>query len=285
MLRKAILCMLITLIANSAVANALLEWSNAGMTQYNGGTITSCGPAKGVDFIATYAYGQSVSSTGTPSPNCPGGFGANPYRITLELYRDNTLISTYTVQTSSCWARRLFQNVAATPGNYSVNYKFERRQLVGGWGTLQSGSTSITPATKAPAVPNLSINGQGAPASGAINVSITSGITLDGSSTQCATFYWVGVHESDLFWNRTYKYEWGKWFTGAPPNNLNLQQLATTYSQPPDWAGNNVAQQRTPLIAGFLDPPANTQARYYRVALCTNEPSWVCKITLLRVNY
>ena len=108
---------------------------------------------------------------------------------------------------------------------------------------------------------------------------------MDGSSTQCAATYWVGIHESDLMWNRTFKYEWGKWFNGAPPNNINLQQLATTYSQPPDWAGNNPIQQRTPLIAGFLDAPVNSQPRYYRVALCTTEPSWLCKNTLLKVNY
>jgi len=276
---------LVMVAASQAVAGNLLEWRDAGVGAYHGGVITSCGSPKAVDFIVTYASNQAVNSTTTPSPSCPGGFGLNPYRITFELFRSGASLGTWSFQGSSCWARHVFNNVSAAPGNYYVQYRFERRQLFSGWSTYESGTTAITGANKAPAVPNFSINGQAIPPSGAINVNIGSAVTMNAASTQCATTYWVGVHESDLNWNRTFKYEWGKWFPGAPSNNINLQQLATTYSQPPDWAGTNASQQGTPLIAGFLDPPGNTIVRHYRVELCTSEPSWVCKMALLKVNY
>jgi hypothetical protein len=285
-MRKYLVQLVLAMLAASqAVAGNLLEWRDAGAGPYHGGVITSCGSPKVVDFIVTYAHNQAVNSTTTPSPSCPGGFGSNPYRITFVLFRNGASVGTWGFQSSSCWGRHVFNSISAAPGNYHVQYRFERRKLFGGWSTYESGDTAMTSANKAPAVPAFSINGQAIPSSGAINVGIGSAIIMNAASTQCATTYWVGVHESDLNWNRTFKYEWGKWFTGAPPNNISLQQLATTYSQPPDWAGTNPLQQQTPLIAGFLDSPANTVVRHYRVELCTSEPSWVCKMALLKVNY
>jgi hypothetical protein len=96
----------------------------------------------------TYGYNQSVNSVNTPSSSaCPGGFGANPYRFTFDLYRDGTRLSTHNAQYSSCWARHLFAGIPIQAGNYRVTYRFERRQLIGGWKTLESGSTNIVPAS------------------------------------------------------------------------------------------------------------------------------------------
>ncbi|HJQ35886.1 MAG TPA: hypothetical protein VKB93_01975 [Thermoanaerobaculia bacterium] len=243
--------------------------------------------AKKVGFTVTYGYNQNVNNVNTPSSSpCPGGFGPNPYRITFELFRNGTSLGSQSAQYSSCWARHSFLNIPAEAGNYRVQYKFERYTLFGGWSTWENAGTNIIQAVKQPAAPNFTINGQAIPPNGApITVNIGAAIIMDASSTQCATRYIVGVEESHADWGRTFKYEWNKWFNGAPPASINLQQLATTYSQPPDWLGQGSAQQGTPLIGGFFDPPANTQPRYYRVGICTDEPSWLCKHALLRVNY
>lgn len=273
-------------VASPVFAGSILEWSNTGGPPFQGTAVSSCGASKVVSFVATYGYNQVVNNVNTPSSApCPGGFGPNPYRITLELFRNGTLLGSQSAQYSSCWARRAFLNIPADVGTYRVQYRFERRTLFGGWSTWESGSTNTIQAVKQPAVPNFTINGQAIPSTGAINVNIGTAIIMDGSSTQCATSYAVGAEESYDDWGRTFKYEWHKWFTGAPPAKINLQQLATTYSQPPDWLGTNTLQQGTPLIGGFLDPPANTRLRYYRIGLCTSEPAWTCKHALLRVNY
>lgn len=131
-----------------------------------------------------------------------------------------------------------------------------------------------------PATPSFTINGMSPPPDNSPLSVCASNVTINASATSCESKYYIGVAESDLWWNRTYDYEWGKWFSGEAPSSLNLQQLATTYSYAPNFTGSP-ARQGSPLIGGNL--PAGG-SRYYRLSVCTGEPSWTCKFALLQVN-
>ncbi len=76
-----------------------------------------------VSWRMDYNYGGS-----------PGGFGSNPYRFTVWLYRDNTLIYNSTFQGSSYWASFYDYNEPLISGTYDVRIKFEVRKITG-WQT------------------------------------------------------------------------------------------------------------------------------------------------------
>ncbi|HEX8245988.1 MAG TPA: hypothetical protein VF541_20910 [Longimicrobium sp.] len=261
-------------------AAGLIEigWQDAGTPPLKTSNIVNCGALKRVDFRITYSnLPYIVVGGGT----CSGGVGPNPYRFTVELYRDGSLIATRSFQAADCWFREWFPGVQATPGTYYAKIKAEKRTLTG-WHTLDTGQTGPVTAVSAPAVPDFRVNGTAIPANGTpIVVSGSAPITLDASITTCATKYTVGAEESDAYWNRTHLYEWFRWFDGAPPNDLNLQALSATYSKPPDWHGTDASRQGTPLIGGTLP---NGQPRYYRVGVCTGEPTWTCKHALIRLQ-
>jgi hypothetical protein len=172
--------------------------------------------------------------------------------------------------------------VDADAGSYSAIVNFQKRTL-GGWVPVSHDNSSIFSASKTPATPSFTINGQLATTTvfPTVSVNISQPITINATPTICETKYNVGVQESDEFWNRTYKYEWWKWFQGDAPNNINLQQLATSYSNPPDYLGTDFTRLGTPLFGGDLSPGTK---RYYRVNLCTAEPSWACATAILRVT-
>jgi hypothetical protein len=255
----------------AAAGTATLEWAPANTTAYSAGGVVSCGMSKKIDIRVAY--------TGS---NCGGTIGSNPYRFEFYLYRNGVQIGHIPFQQgSSCWWNGIFYSVDADAGTYSARVNFQKRTLVG-WVPVWDNSSTFG-ASKSAATPAFTINGQLATTTTSPNVTlnISQPIIIDATPTTCETKYWLGAMESDINWNRTYKYEWGKWFAGDAPNNINLQQLATTYSNPPDYFGTDLSRYGTPLFGGNLSLGLQ---RYYRVNLCTTEPSWLCASAILRVN-
>ena len=258
-----------------------LRWQDAGKPPATTGQIVSCGAPRTVDIRVSYSLNPTFVIGGA-DPNCPSGFGPNPFRFTVTLYRDGTQLSSHTFESSGCWFRDWHVNISAVPGVYYAAIRMERRLGPWLWSTVDSMNSVGLSSVKAKTTPNFTINNMAIPANGTpISVKIANPIIMDGSSTACATRYLVGAEESDLWWGRSYHYEWARWFDGAPPKKINLQALATAYSVPPDWLGNDPNRQGTPLFGGDLN---SGTARYYRIALCTMEPSWECKHALLRVE-
>jgi hypothetical protein len=256
----------------AAAGTANLAWAPANTPSYGGGGIVSCGASKKVDFKVAYS-----------GSNCGGTFGSNPYRFEFFLYRNGVQIGYIPYQQgSSCWWNGIFYSVDADAGTYSAIVNFQKRTL-GGWVPVAKDYSGNLSASKTPATPAFLINGQLATPTvfPSVTVNISQPITIDATPTTCETTYNVGAQESDQYWNRTFKYEWWKWFPGDAPNNINVQQLATTYSRPPDYLGSDLTRYGTPLFGGDLSPGVK---RFYRVNLCTAEPSWACATALLRVT-
>jgi hypothetical protein len=267
--------------ADAFAGYAAVGWQDASKPPLKSETVFSCGPPRMIDIRISYSLNPTFV-IGDPDPSCPWGFGPNPYRFSFELFRDSALLGSHTFQSAGCWTRDWHVNIPAEPGNYYAKIKLERRLGPWIWSTVDSMQSPALVAVKSKATPNFTINNMVIPPAGApLTVKIANPIVMNGSSTTCATKYLVGVEESDAWWNRTYRYEWTRWFSGKPPSNINLQVLSTTYSVAPDWLGNDPSRQGTPLFGGLLD---NGQPRFYRVALCTGEPAWDCKHTLLKVE-
>jgi hypothetical protein len=132
------------------------------------------------------------------------------------------------------------------------------------------------------ATPDFNVNGIAVPADGSpINV-CASIILINAAATSCETSYWVGIHERDRWWNRSYQYEWGTWFAGQAPNNISLQKLAANSAA--YWINGPASWKGGVLVGGYMDPPTNSVERHYMVEVCTAEPSWKCKQGLIRVN-
>lgn len=153
-----------------------------------------------------------------------------------------------------------------------------------------SGYTNIrTVQVKGKSHADFTINGQAVPTDGSpISVCFSQPITINASATTFETQYYVGVAESNLWWARTGKYEWGKWFSGTAPANISLQTVISqnlsgfTAPLPADVAGNITLSY---LLGGMLNTVGfEGQERYYRVSVCTNEPEWECKTVLIKVN-
>jgi len=134
--------------------------------------------------------------------------------------------------------------------------------------------------TLAPATPSFTMKGTPPTPSGSPLHLCESNVTMNASATSYASKYFISIQESDQWWNPTGDYAWGRWFSGQAPSSLNLQQLSTTYSYPPDFTGSP-ARQGSPLIGGNLPVKG---ARYYRVNLCTEEPSRTCQSALIQVD-
>jgi hypothetical protein len=251
---------------------ASMSWYKAGTGSPTLGNILVCGVPPKVDFKVSYA-----------GSNCSGTWGSNPFRYEFFLYKDGVQVGYIpNVNSSNCSIMQGFYSMDAHPGNYKATVKFQKRVTLTGWMDVDTQSTNIIVSTKSPANPYFKINQKIASNFNLIEVNIGEPLIIDASGTSCASFYNVGVHESDASLNRTYKYEWWKWFTGTPSANINLQQLATTYSYGQDYLGTDLSRQGTVLFGGDLSPGV---PRHYRVNVCTNEPTWACQSALLRIKY
>lgn len=242
---------------------------------YTNNDFSYCGTPSFRSFRVSYSQCPNIFGV-----NCVGGCGANPFRYTVSLQRNGVTISTQTFRASSDWSNTFFYSVTAVAATYRAHIKVElRKRNCLGWNTLFSGYTNTITALKMDAVPNFHIN-QPPIFTLPYVTSCISNIRINAGNTFCETRYYIGVEESDEWWNRTYDYEWGLWFGGQAPNNINLQQLASTYSVPPHFTGSPSRQGQI-LIGGNLP---SGHKRFYRVSVCTDEPSWKCKSTLLRVD-
>ncbi|MEM9921795.1 MAG: T9SS type A sorting domain-containing protein [Bacteroidota bacterium] len=250
----------------------ITHWTNGQQTD---DPITYCAPDTRT-FYVYYQYCTFFSET-----PCIGGFGANPYRFTITLLRDGDPVATTTAQMSSDWVQRSFSNVNLEGGVYTATVELERRAFPGIWQFVEMRpSSNLVVVNSANVVPNFTVNGNAVPSDGTpVNV-CASNINMDARQTFCETRYYIGVQESNRWYTRTFQYEWGRWYQGDAPTSINLQQLSINNSQAPYYTGDP-NRQNSALIGGQLP---DGQDRYYRVSLCTNEPSWQCKTMLIRVN-
>jgi Secretion system C-terminal sorting domain len=222
-----------------------------------------------------------------PTPNGPctinSACGANPYRMHFRLLRNGNQVANTTYTASQAWGNWPLYNFAVQPGVYQAEIRLELRSGFWpfcSWNNHQTTLTNTFTVTQNQALPNFNINGIPVPTNGSpINV-CGSNIRVNAATTTCETRYMVSIQECDLWWNRTGQYEVDVWFNGQAPDNINLQQLANTYSQPPYFTGPS-NRYNTGLFGGTL---SNGQPRYYRVSICVNEPGWLCKTALIKVD-
>jgi Secretion system C-terminal sorting domain len=263
--------------ANAQLARLSQRPPTNGQGGWSTSNFTICG-AQNRDLLVEYNFCG-------PTPNGPctisGACGANPYRIHFRLLRNGNQVANTTYQVSQAWGNWPLYNFAVQPGTYQVEIRLEvRRWPFCTWSTLQRTLSNTITVTRQQAQPNFNINGVPIPADGSPIRVCGSNIRLNAAATTCETRYLVSIQECDRWWNRTFQYEVDVWFGGQAPNNINLQQLAINYSQPPTFAGP-ISRRNNPLFGGNLP---NGQKRYYRVSVCVDEPFWVCKTALIEVD-
>jgi hypothetical protein len=197
------------------------------------------------------------------------------------VYRNNNQIWSKSFQGSASWSNFYFYNQNLTPGTYRAEVTLKKRNWTCiGWNTVETVHTNSVVVNGTSVVPDFDINGITVPSDGSPIDVPASYIRMNAASTSCESQYFITVQESDRWWNRTYDYEWDRWFGGQAPNNINLQLYSVLFSVPPYFTGTAI-REASPLIGGIL---ANGDDRYFRVSLCTNEPSWNCKGALIRVD-
>jgi hypothetical protein len=252
------------------------------LTSFSNSNFNVCGSAHGT-FEISYSF--------TTHSSC----WSDRYKYTFKLYRNGALIlSTPQYLTSTTTHTYIFGMGGAltvTPGSYTGEAILERRPCIGAWYTAETASSNSMVASSI-ATPNFSINGIAAtdPASGNIPsiVCNAGAIVMNASSATCESAYWVGVWETTHnWWERTFDYEWGGWFQGQAPNNISLQNLATTSSS--RWI-NGPANRKDNILMGGLITNATTaafigQERYYTIEFCTGEPTWTCKKMQIKVAW
>lgn len=253
----------------------LNQKSNIVPFSYSTNDFSYCEPTTR-DFKARYDYCPPTS--GMCGPN---SCGSNPYKVEAKLYRGSTLLATQERQLGSAEVDFFFNGITVSEGDYKVTFRFRKRRTscITGWVLVDSRSSNTITVTKYDASPDFNINGISIPSNGSPITVCASNITVNAGNTSCESSYYIAVEECNRWWSRTYDYEWSKWFSGKAPNNINLQQLSTTYSYPPNFTGSSSREGST-LIGGNL---ANGSTRYYRVKVCTNDP-WTCKTALIRVD-
>ena len=225
---------------------------------------------------------------------------ANRYRVTFKLYKDGVEINSANFTVASTYANQGFYSFNVIPGAYSATVKLERRPCAGAWYTAETLNTNNINVNSI-ATPNFSIKGTLASSSTSPVVNFSNGeiIKLDASSTTCESKYWVGVWETGInWWERTYAYEWGQWFSGQATSIINLQQLATTPINYYQYNGD-ITRKGQVLFGGTISsvlPPSGStlllpyqssllgQPRHYTVEVCTSEPVWTCKKIQIVIN-
>jgi hypothetical protein len=249
-----------------------LDWREPSTTVWTNNNVSICGESRLSDLKISYQN----------DPNCPySGLGANRYRYTRKLYKDGTLLSTRVFNASSCWFNDTYLNSTLTSGTYTAHVTVEVRKFWWSWRVVRSGYTNSIVVSRNPSVPSFKINGITPDPKTPIEV-CPGKITLDASGTTCESKYFVGVWEFDYVnWNRPQEYEWGRWFDGEAPTDLNLQQLSSQYSYGTDFLGNNPNRQGDILFSGTL--PNNTP-RYYHISVCTGNPAWECASAVIKVK-
>lgn len=261
------------------------------LTSFNKGNdkyidLTPCGRSgNGAWFSQTVNFGESVicDSMNISFDLRPQGGDANYYDAGVLVTMDGNLISPRVFSgDASKWVNKNTANFKITAGSHT--FKFTGQS---------NGPGSFTPEVMGidnvqlhyVAKPNFKIlvNGvsQNVPTDGSAVEVPCDNVILDLSKAMpCATKYNIHVQESDLNWNRTMAYEWGSWFNTSSPGLVNIQQLATTIGIGLNYTGTDKSREGKKLIAGKL---ANGKDRYYRIGVCTGEPTWDCKFVLIKI--
>jgi hypothetical protein len=271
----SVLVLLATIPSTSHAATVELFQSATG-TNYSTSGFNFCGSGKR-HFKVAYRYCPGDNCD--PKPTC----GNNPYQMTAELFLNGTLVSSMEYVASSAWGNFMFDNVNVQAGTYTAKVTLRKRNPTCiNFSTVEgvNSANSIT-ANASPAVPNFNIDGQLPTADGSPIPVCAGYIQLNAAATSCESRYSVMVEESNRWWSRTYQYEWWKDFQGQAPNGLNLQALSMDSGTPPLHYTGDPNRRGHALIDGTL---ATGEPRYYRVSVCTNEPSWACKYALVQVD-
>jgi hypothetical protein len=274
-MKNLFLLIVFMLVANYSDAQ-VRQLSSAVSNSYSTANFSVCGIPSTRNFQVSYDHCPPIGG------NCIGGCGSNPVRFTVQFQRNGSTISTQTFQTSGDWSNTFFYNTTASVASYRAYVKVERRKpgCILGWETISSGYTNTITASTVSATPNFNVNGTAIPASGYITT-CASNIRINAASTTCETDYYISVQESDEWWHGTSAYVWGGWVSGQAPNNINLQALASGSFGINNYTGTDLSRKGDVLIGGNL--PSGLE-RYYRVSICTGNPSWECKFALIRVN-
>lgn len=211
-------------------------------------------------------------------------------------YSNNSMLD-FTATNNSQWVK-LGTGLPNIPINtMEINYAVNKvRVSTGGRGLWEHDLYCTGTAT-----PNFSIKGILASSSTIplVNFSNSEIITIDASNTTCESKYYVGVWETGTnWWERTYAYEWGHWFSGQAPAAISLQQLATNSNNYSNFDGDIVRKGQILFggnISTVLPPPGSTvllpyqpglvgQQRRYTVEVSTYEPVWSSKKIQIVIN-
>jgi len=230
-------------------------------------------------FRLYYSYCDGFDCA--PNNLCVG----NPnYRFQVTLQKNGAYVADHTFQGSTYWTYDFFDNITVTPGAWRFKVVYQKSNLLCQWVNIETIYSNVITVGATPASPNFKLittSGTYTAPTPPPAAVCGSSLTIDASTTTCETDYWVGIWETDVNSNRTYQYEWGKWFSGQAPNNINLQALATGSAA--YWIHGPANRVGNPLFGGNLAVPPYT-ARYYRIEICTDDPSWTCKTMLIRVD-
>lgn len=228
----------------------------------------------------------------------------NNYKFSISLYRDGIQLTSTSVAngTSGYYPSPGLNSIPTIPGNYYAEVVFEKKKCIPHqWTNVGTYRSNTITVSASPAIPNFTISGSNATVTNIPFKSFSNGelITVDASNTLCESNYFIGVWETGTnWWERTYNYEWGQWFSGQAPANINLQHLATNTNNYTHFNGdiNRKGQILFGGIISAVSPPPNSsvllpyqsvligQHRRYTVEVCTAEPSWTCKKFQIAIN-
>lgn len=234
----------------------------------------------------------------------PGQFQGY-FRFNWTLYRDQQEVGFF----SSIWDLRgnnfaqnytfqnTFFNVNLQSGTYTVRLEIEQRTgfPFHHWDSVFDGTSNgitVTPFTSTYSFLIKDRNGNFVPPNtnkSPIEVSLSGGIIMDASATTCEASYLLVIEESDLSWGRPwidqhYGNEWGHWFSGSAPNNIDLNLLTMTASPSETTMGHYFPLTGGTFVGGSYGAYVGKD-RYYRVSLQASPAPWNPLYALIHVNW
>jgi hypothetical protein len=248
--------------------------------QFYNGTSSICGvEQKTQDFKVNFSYCVGQIEANCDPSLCNVG---NPYKAIIKMYRNGSLYNTTEFNLSSTYFYQPLTGFPVAAGtSYYATVQFQRKKnLCVGYETISQLTTNTLTTPVIQGTPDFNLNGVAVlPDWQSMDV-CASNIKVNAANTTCEKDYFIGITEYGNDWStRTYDYEVNLWFAGEAPNNINIQNIATTYSHPPYFTGS-ASRQGSPLIGGNLP---NGQVRHYSVGVCIG-PTWTCKTAFIKVN-
>lgn len=237
---KVLLCLFLMLFTFSSQASIIaLRWGNSGQSPTNTNNITYCGFPNQLNFGVQYSFNNSSWN----SCNI-GGFGSNPYRFTVTLFRDNQNLGTQQFQASACWFNITFSNILAAAGTYRAVVRFEKRSFPWVWNTLETRTSNLIVSAASNSTAGFQVvNNNGTvqmPSKfGPVPVyklCLSQPLLVDGTPSNCENSYFIEIAEFDLLtWNNTNTLV-SNWVCTncTAPNNINIvQHLPNNYHLKP----------------------------------------------------